>query len=86
MGMLQTDLKVLKEGRDIKNAISHFYGMIHKQLEGADYEKLNVFEVDENNFEDVMSRQETYADDDWSKRSLKTKMEQRRLVCVEVDW
>jgi hypothetical protein len=86
MGMLQTDLKILKQGRDVNHAISHFYGMIHKQLEGADYEKINIFEVKDDNFDEVMDRQETYAQDDWTKESLKKKMNERRLVCVEIDW
>ena len=86
MGMLQTNLKIIKEGRDINHAVSHYYGMIQSQLKDEDYDKLNVFAVNEDNFDEVMERQENCAQDNDTRHALHNKMKQRRLVCIEVDW
>ena len=86
MGMLQTEVKILKEKSDINKSIAEIYNIVGRQLGDSNYDKYDVFEVNAENFDEVMDRQETYAQDDTTKESLKTKMEQRRLLCVEIDW
>lgn len=86
MGVLQTELKILKEKSDVTKSISEIYNIIGRQLGNSEYDKYNVFEVNSENFDEIMDRQETYAQDDTTRQSLKTKMEQRRLLCVEIDW
>lgn len=84
--MLQTEVKILKEKSDIDKLIVDVYNVIGRQLGDSNYEKYDVFEVNAENFDEVMDRQESYADDDTTRESLKTKMKQRRLLCVEIDW
>lgn len=86
MGMLQTEVKILKEKSDINKSISEISNIIGRQLANAEYDKYDVFEVNAENFDEVMDRQETYSQDDTTRQSLRTKMEQRRLLCVEIDW
>lgn len=84
--MLQTEVKILKEKSDINKLIVDVYNVIGRQLGDSNYEKYDVFEVNAENFDEVMDRQESYANDDTTRESLKTKMKQRRLLCVEIDW
>jgi len=84
--MLQTEVKILKEKSDIDKLIVDVYNVIGRQLGDSNYEKYYVFEVNAENFDEVMDRQASYADDDTTRESLKTKMKQRRLLCVEIDW
>jgi hypothetical protein len=86
MGMLQTEVKILKEKADISKSVTEIYNLVGRQLGNAEYDKYDVFEVNAENFDEIMDRQETYAQDDTTRQSLKTKMEQRRLLCVEIDW
>lgn len=86
MGMLQTEVKILKEKSNINKSIAEIYNIVGRQLGDSKYDKYDVFEINAENFDEVMDRQETYAQDDTTKESLKTKMEQRRLLCVEIDW
>ena len=84
--MLQTEVKILKEKSDINKLIVDVYNVIGRQLGDSNYEKYDVFEVNAENFDEVMDRQESYANDDTTREALKTKMKQRRLLCVEIDW
>jgi hypothetical protein len=88
MGMIQTILRKVPEDQTKRVFLESLYKQVQNKLDNDEdgYEGYEIFDVTEENFEDIWDVQETFKDTTEIKEKYRKVSKQGNLIAVEIDW
>lgn len=86
--MIQTILRKVPEDQTKRVFLESLYKQVQNKLDNDEdgYEGYEIFDVTEENFEDIWDVQETFKDTTEIKEKYRKVSKQGNLIAVEIDW
>jgi hypothetical protein len=88
MGMIQTILRKVPEDQTKRVFLESLHKQVQNKLDNDEdgYEGYEIFDVTEENFEEIWDVQETFKDTTEIKEKYRKVSQQGNLIAVEIDW